>query len=82
MNSDRGTITIAMPNGHIKMITSYNQDIRKTMTAWQKCIDHIPHLCVNKIKDIDSTLKSLRDPHHPEYVQDEQQQFVFGSTPQ
>ncbi len=24
------------------------------MTAWQKCIDHFPHLRANKIKDIDT----------------------------
>lgn len=30
MNSDRGPITIAILNGHIKMITSYNQDIKET----------------------------------------------------
>lgn len=33
INNDRGTITTAMPNGHIKMITSYNQDIGKAATA-------------------------------------------------
>lgn len=30
MNSDRGAITIAILNGLIKMITSYNQDIKET----------------------------------------------------
>lgn len=59
MNSDRWTITIAMPNDHIKMITSYNQHTRETGAAGQKYIDHYLHLCVNRIKDIDTVLKSL-----------------------
>lgn len=44
-----GTITTAMPNTHIKIITSCIPHIRKTTTGWQKCIDHLPHLRINKI---------------------------------
>ena len=40
-----------------------------------------PHLCVNKIKDIDTALESLRDPRHLESVRGRQLQFVFGSAP-
>lgn len=29
------------------------------MTAWQNCIDHFPHLCDNKIKDIDTGSRAV-----------------------
>lgn len=35
------------------------------MTAREKCIDYFPHFCVNKIKNIDTAVRSLTAPHKP-----------------
>lgn len=61
MNSDRGPITIAIINGLIKMITSYNQDIKET---WQQernalIISHISVVTRSKILTLRSGASEL-----------------------
>lgn len=67
MNSDRGPITIAILNGHIKMITSYNQDIEAT---WQRernalIISHISVLTRSKILTLRSGASQLLTSRQP-----------------
>lgn len=65
MNSDRGTITIAVPNGHIKMITTYNWDIRKTMHDIPTLIIlHISALIRSKILTLRSGSAQILATHN------------------